>query len=138
MKFKSTPSVSDEQRQQSYYTIYSVSRIQPAVAIIIKLHSTLLPRGDSLRTLARAPQWQRRLRLLRRRGGAHVRRAGRAEKGGAKRGGHGGVLLAPTATDRLPAAAAAARLGHTVAADADDAPRRSLLLRCTRAVHSVA
>jgi len=57
------------------------------------------------------------------------------EKGGDKRGGHGGAMLAPTATDRLPAAA---RLGHTVAADADDAPRRSLLLRCTRAVHSVA
>lgn len=31
-------------------------------------------------------------------------------------------MLAPTATDRLPAAAA--RLGHTVVADADDAPRR--------------
>jgi len=44
-------------------------------------------------------------------------------KGAAKRGGgDGGVLLAPTATDRLPAVAA--RLGQTVAADADDAPRR--------------
>lgn len=50
------------------------------MAIIIILHSTLLQRGDSLRTLARAPQWQRRLRLLRR-GGAHVRWVGRVEKG---------------------------------------------------------
>ncbi|CAH1737268.1 unnamed protein product [Aphis gossypii] len=64
----------------------------------IILHScTLLPRGDSLRTLARAPQWQRRLRLLRRRGGARVRRTGRAERGVLK-----GAAVAAYCWRRLP------------------------------------
>lgn len=71
----------------------------PAVAIIIILHFTLLPRGDSLRTLARAPQWQRLRRLLRllRRGGAHVRRVRMAEKGVLK-----GAAMAAYCWRRLP------------------------------------
>lgn len=106
----------------------------PAVAIIILLST--LPRGDSLFGRWLAPRSGdddddggdegvvcTTTRTLGGRVDIRYRGGG---KGGAKRGGgggDGGVLLAPTATDRLPAAAAA-RLGHTVAADADDAPRR--------------